>query len=179
MCRTLFHKCTAVISWAKQTNTKNSRNGSEIELVIMLTERNAFPSNGCGDTFQEFWVCFVQLVGFGAFQLPEHSQSTPTFLVCAYECCLLFPDEKDILNKLIRWNFPMQLLSSNGNAAWHVRNEKYASVLFNLDQPSSSSLSSQGQSKIGKHLPDYSTCSRKCQIWSLALGLILWHAYLN
>lgn len=83
---------------------------------------------------------------------------------------------------MIRQNFPIQLLSGNRSTPWHVRNEKCAHALFSLHLPSgSSSLSSQGQSEIGKHLPALALlhCSRKCQTCSLALGWILLHTYLN
>lgn len=121
-CGMAFHECAVVISWKK--NPKQSqwkwgwsghcsdRKKKKRFLLVVVVP------------FRSFW--FV-LLNYGGLEFPNYqnnSQSTPTFSVCACECRLLFPEERDIFNKLIRWHFPIQSLSGNWSTAWHVRNEK-------------------------------------------------------
>lgn len=108
-------------SAGKKNPNKLVNKGNEVDLVITLTEKMHFLLVVVMP-FRSFW--FV-LLNSGGLEFLNYQSAHRALLrsVCACKCCLLFPNEKDNFNKLIRWNFPIQSLSGNGSTAWHVRNE--------------------------------------------------------
>lgn len=106
-CRTSFHECA--VSSAEKKPKQNGHSGNEVDRVIMLPEKTHFLLEVVVP-FHSFW--FV-LLNYRVWHFPRHSQRTPTVSGRACGCRLPFPDEKDIFNELIRWNFPIQLLSGN------------------------------------------------------------------
>lgn len=105
-CRTSLPEC--VVSSAGKKPKPNGHSGNEGDgVIICCQKKNVFPSSG-GGAFPQLLLRFAELRGL-AFptSLPENAYGF--WPACG--CRLPLPDEKDIFNELIRWNFPRQSLS--------------------------------------------------------------------
>lgn len=133
---------------------KKPKPNGQVEMRVMgsfcCQKKNVFPSSG-GGAFPQLLLRFAELRGL-AFPTSLTENAYGFWPACG--CRLPLPDEKDIFNELIRWNFPRQSLSGKQTLHGTSETKTHADAPSDSDKtPSSSSRRVWGSEPEGEASP--------------------------